>query len=160
MSKRALWSEKTWYNEPPKPTPGKPMAKVELLTQVADRACYYRNSEDEYYYEDDEEVKDFEDISRPLSGHQTLSLKEINDLVAEEKLDPAKVYVTGSFADDYLQVQVIHVAEMTDEEKEALYQKHLAGWQSEQEHKKKEELRRIEYQMEALRRQQEDLKKK
>jgi len=149
---------KVLYKEPKKPKSGSKKFRIEMIEAVSDRYHYFPNSERDGFYEDDNK-KDNPEYSGKLPARQSISLQQINNLIEEYGLNPKAVYLTASFADDYLCVEVVHIKSLNDEEQLEEYEEQHAEWTKQQEQKKEEELKRIEWEMEALKRRATNLKK-
>jgi len=146
------------YKEPSKPKVGAKQFREELVKSVGCRAHYFPKAHNMNWRED--EWDNEEEWDGKYSDRQAISLKEINSLVKQYSLNEENVYLTASFADDYLMVDVVHVKLLSEEEKEEEYQDQLIVWNKYQEGLKKSEKERIEREMKRLQQQMESLQKK
>lgn len=145
--------EKNWDDKPILPDPKKVKYAQELVDSTGDRYHYFPSAKSGVYYENDEE----EEGSFPI--RQGLSLKDINERVKQYGLDEKNIWLSASFRDDYLMIEVINVRKMSEEEKIEEYNSDLKEWNKIQEEKNAEEIQRLEYQMKALKAKAESLKK-
>lgn len=142
----------TIYSEPKPPKKGLEKYRHDLLGSIGDRYHYFKNVEDENNYEDFEDKNEI-----PVNDRQSISLKEVNELLKKENIDPENVYFTATLSDDYIMLEVVNIVKLNYEEQVAEYEELHAQWEQQEEISKKYELERIKYQMEALQKQSEAL---
>jgi len=161
MSKKLpLRYERSFYEAPLPPKMGQKKFRIELITSVSDRANHWPGANGdghfyEYEYDEPEEIPEY---TGDLGYDKSLSLKELNKLVEIHELDESKVFVTASFSEDHLSVEVVHVKEQTPEEIEEEYQERLSEWNQKKKAEKKDQLQRIKQEIEYLKSQEEKLK--
>lgn len=161
MSKKLdLRHERTWWDEPPKPESGAYKFRVEHVFSVAERVNHFPGwGRDSFYEWEEDEPESTPEYCGTLPGRESISLKKILDLVKEHNLDPKNVEFTASFSDDYLSIEVVNIRKLNDQEQLEEYKEAYEGWAKTKRLNKEEELKRIEWQMESLKRQAEQLKK-
>lgn len=87
-----------------------------------------------------------------LPYNQSISLKEINDIVKQKNIDESEVFFTSSMSEDYLCLEVAHIKEMSDEEKEDQYKIQCEMYYDQRKQEEDRELLNIKYEMENLQR--------
>ncbi len=158
MSKKfPLRFKKTPSEEPEKYKDNQKIFRVELLKGVADRYCHFPKSDDyeDPYSEDEENSK----LTGKLSNRQSISLKNINAIVKKHNLDESNVYLTASFSDDYLSVEVVNIKLLSKEEKEEEYIKECSEWKKYKAEIKQQEEDRLKFEIENLQMRINNLKK-
>lgn len=145
------------YSEPQPPVPGTPKFKIVSLTSVSERACHFPSSDQEEYDLDEE---DNPESSGELPTSQSISLKEVNTLLQEKGLSDEDIYFTASFDEDHLSLEVVQILSLDDEEQQEEYQTLHAEWQEQQDQKAKNDLQRLQREIESLQWQAEKLKNK
>jgi hypothetical protein len=163
MSKKLeLRYKKTWYNEPPPPESGAYKFRVELLKCASGRACHFPGASDEgqFYALEYDEPESTPEYCGTLDDGQAISLETINALVKKHRLDEKNVFLTASFSDDYLGVEVVHIRELDEQEQLEEHKEQYTAWVKRHSLNKERELERLQDQIEALQRQAENLKKK
>jgi hypothetical protein len=146
-----------WYEAPLKPEPGKRQFRQETLGHAGTRFNHFPNSDNEVeYLDEDEQVES----TGKFPVDQSISLKEVNDLLRKEGIDESEVYFTAAFSDDYLSLLVIRLKELSESEKLEEYELQHAEWEKQQQHNLEYEEQRIQRELESLQRQAEELKKK
>jgi hypothetical protein len=163
MSKKLeLRYQRHWYEEPPKPESGAYKFRVEALASASERACHFpgANGDDHFYEWEYDEPESTPEYCGTLPDREAISLESINALVKEHGLDPKNVFLTASFSDDYLAVEVVHIRELNEQEQLEEYKDQYTEWADQTKVNKEQELERLKWQIEALQRQAESLKKK
>lgn len=155
-----LRRNRTFYNKPKEPKPGKVKFQYDTLGTASNRAQYYIN----YSSDDEEERKDdyYSDDERdsPMNDRTSISLKEVNDLISKNGLKEEDVYFTAAFDEDYLVLEVVHVHKMSEQEKTQEYEEDLLEWEEQQKQYQEYEKRHIKQEIENLKRRAEELEKK
>lgn len=160
-SKRELRFNKDFrFDKPPEPKPGQRKFIEELLESTGDRAQYYPNGGNNIYDHLTGGYKDEIDYTRFPNPRQYISLKKVVELVSKENFDLQNIYFTASCRDDYINLEVIHLKELSEEEKLQAHREDMFLWEQEQNVLKEQELERIEREMKYLQDKCKDLRKK
>lgn len=157
--------KKYHYQEPAKPKVDEKRFRMECLESVGERYMHFPNTGRDECYEYGDECYEYGDednpeISGKLPERQAISLRHINNLIKQNNLDEKNVFLTASFSDDYLMVEVVHIRQLSGEELKEEYEEQYAEWEEEQKYKKEQEILRIEQQMKILESQAKRLKGK
>lgn len=167
INKRPLRFKKTLYKMPTEPDLSKKKFRQELLLVVGERYTNFYNSDhnsdhnDDYYDEDEVEYEDeYMPLKDRLNSRQSMSLNRINDIVKKSGLDEKKVCFTASFSDDYLNLEIVHINEMTEDEILEEYKEDCILWEAQQTRNKEQELKRAQLEIECLQRKVNSLKNK
>lgn len=163
MSKKLeLRYEKTWYEEPPKPETGAYKFRVESLKSVSDRLPHWPGaSGDDHFYEwEYDEPEGTPEYSGKLDDRQSICLKDILAAVEKHGLDPKHVFLTGSMAEDYLCVEVVHIRKLNEKEQLEEHQAQQARWEERQTERKVNEEQRLKWELESVQKRLADLQKK
>jgi hypothetical protein len=155
--KLPLRFNKYWREEPKKPLCDSPKFRIEYLAGCSERYNHFRNTANEDYELEDE---DNPELTGKLDDRQSLSLKEVNEMVRKEGLDESKVFFTASFQDDYLSLEVVNIKELGAKEQLEEYEDQHAAWKKQEQDRHDYEVKRIEREMQHLQQQAERLKKK
>ena len=153
-TKVRLKKKRALYSEPKKPKEGKTKYSTEVLASTSDRYHYFSNNE----YDDEEDNDDDEKEIAP--SRQSISLKEINELLKKEKISPENVYFTVSLSDDYIVLEVVNIQKLSYKEQITEYEEEKAEWEKQQKAQQKAELQRIKNDMECLQKRSKELTKK
>ena len=163
MSKKLeLRYQKDWYEEPPKPESGAYKFRIEQVDAASERACHFPGScgEGQFYEWEYDEPESTPEYCGTLPDREAISLESINALAKEHGLDAKNVFLTASFAEDYLVVEVVHIRELNEQEQLEEYKAQYTEWANKQKVDKEQELERLQWQIESLQRQAEGLKNK
>jgi hypothetical protein len=137
--------------EQKKPIPGDKRFKIKMLGYVGERynnfPNYGRGGRDQFdYYNDPKLLEKFYEC-------QSFSFQEVSDLVSKLNLNPKDVHITASFNDDYLNIEVIHISDLS-------YEQQLEEYNSLIEEDNKRRLEMVSRQIKDLQNQEKLLKKK
>lgn len=136
--------------KPQKPEKGHVQYLRTVLGSTCDRVQYFPSSE----YDDAED-------DEPLSeSRQMMCLNDIDAIVKKAGVDRKDVFFTAELLDDYLVLEVMHVKKLSYKEREEKYKNDMIDWDAQQRQIEQRRLDQIERDMESLKREAGELKKK
>lgn len=148
-----------WYEEPKIPKFEVAKFAITNLYGVSERYNHFPNLEN--YYENLEDgLYDNPENTGKFPYHQSISLQEINSIVKENSLDEKDVHFTIHFEDDYLILEVLHIKEMSVQEKQEQYKAQCEEWKDQKNLEEQRELEKIKREMEMLQRKSDAIKNK
>ncbi len=144
--------------EPNKPVPNQKRFKIKMLGYVGERYNHFPN----YGRGEPDQFDDYNDpkLLGKFNKNQSFSLAEALDLTKKLNLDPKDIYITASFNEDYLNIEVMHISELNYDQQLEQYNSNLEKYNAKIEEDNKRRLEYVSRQIKDLKQQEELLKKK